>query len=82
MQNYPACKELKAMNIFIKKKTAEVLSFLGYIDNPKYWGRLTFANSVDSDQTPQMFATVCHTYSNILNTPTGRKDYFNSYPAE
>ena len=34
MQNYPACKELKAMNIFIKLKTAEVLSFLGYSDNP------------------------------------------------
>ena len=48
-----------------------------YRNNPKYWDRYAFANSVDPDQMLQNATsdqgTVCHTYSNILDTSMGSR---------
>ena len=56
-----------------------------YRNNPKYWDRQAFANSVDPDQIWQNTAsdqgyTICHTYSNVLEASRGsRMDYFKFY---
>ena len=53
-----------------------------YRNNPKYWDRETFANSVDPDQTPhsvasdQLLHCLPYIYSNILDTLRGRRMNF------
>ena len=51
-----------------------------YQNNPKYWDRQAFANSVDPDQIPHNVVSDqvlhCYTYSKSLDTSTGSKmDY-------
>ena len=47
-------------------------------NDPKYWDRTAFANSVDLDHMPQNVASdqglhCCQTYSNIFDTPQGSR---------
>ena len=53
---------------------------VNYRNNPKYWDRQAYANSVDPDQTPQNAAsdrvcTVCHSSSNILDATGSKIDF-------
>ena len=55
-----------------------------YRNDPKYWDRQAWANSVDPDQMPQNVASdqvyiFCHSSNTILNTSTDNKIEFYNF---
>ena len=74
------CRLIKAFAyIQVPKIPLLMWQIQAYRNNPKYWDRKAFANSVDPDQRCRRMRhlirvyTVCHTCSNILDTSTGSK---------